>query len=97
MGERDPVAKYECFWGWYAEHSSEYGWTSVHDDARGLPEALEGLLIVVEMGPPGKYGPDLGLEKVEEVLERTPDRAIVRGTKYRWPKAASEPSSSEAP
>ena len=87
MGERDPVAKYECLRGWHAAHLSEYGWTSVHDDPRGLPEALEGRLIVVEMGPPGKYGPDLDVTKVVEVLERTPDRVVVRDMKPPWYKS----------
>ena len=76
-----PVAEYECLRGWYADHSSEYGWTSVHDDPPGLPEELEGRVIVVEMGPPDKYGPDLEVRRVVEVLERTPDRVVVRETK----------------
>lgn len=83
-----PVAEYECLRGWYAEHSSEYGWTSVHNDPQGLPEDLEGRLIVVEVGPPDKYGPDLNVTKVVEVLERTPARVVVRDTEPSWVKPA---------
>ena len=91
MGEGDPVAKYECLRGWYAEHSCEYGWTSVHDDPRGLPEALEARLIVVEEGwRPGDSSPLLVVRKVLEVLERTPERVVVRDTKPPWDKSAGE-------
>ena len=84
------MAEYECLRGWYADHSSEYGWTSVHDDPRGLPKALEGRLIVVELGPPGEFGTRLEVTKVEEVLERKPDRVVVRDTKPPWYKSTGE-------
>ena len=75
------------FTGWWAAHFSEYGgWTAVHDDPPGLPEDLVGRVIVVELGPPGKYGPMLDFTKVVEVLERTADRVVVREEKPPWCK-----------
>ena len=80
MGE-ETVAEYECLRGWYADHSIKYGgWTSVHYDPSGLPEDLADRLLVVEVGPPSQYGPDLLLTKVVEVVERTVDRVVVRDT-----------------
>ena len=72
------MAKYECLRGWWADHHSKHGWTAVHGDPEGLPDDLVGRVIVVELGPPTKFGPMLGIYEVVEVLERTCDRVVVR-------------------
>ena len=75
------MGNYECLRGWWAEHSSDHGWTSVHDDPGGLPDDLVGRVIVVEVGPPSEYGADHEVTKVVEVLERTSERVVVRDGK----------------
>ena len=73
--------------GWTPLKLDDDSWGAVHHAPDLLPGALAGRRIVISAkGPKGRAW----TVKVLEVLERTPERAVVRGTKPPWYRPAGE-------
>ena len=73
--------------GWRPLKLDDDSWGAVHDAPQLLPGALVGRRIVISAK--GRDGRAWTV-KVLEVLERTPERAVVRGTKPPWYRPTGE-------
>ena len=72
--------------GWAPVKLDDVSWGAAHAAPQLLPAALVGRRIIIRAKGRGRPWP----AKVLEVLERTPERIIVRDTKPPWYKDTSE-------